>query len=293
MMTVYPAILEQTAKNKKNEMSGQMSLLDFLGEEEKTDFEIRYPNVEEYSKEEMLAKEKEILGMYISGHPLDDYMDILGERVTAKSTDFIMEEAPEFEDVQGAEMENSERLKDKESYTIGGIIADITRKITKNGDEMAFLSIEDVYGTVEVVVFARDYRMYKEKLVKDAKVLIHGNASIDERGGKLLFSKMALLDDIKADMDGEKKDLWLRFADMQMYENQIMNLYRILERYKGRTLVKVMITPTEEDRQKKIQKVKWLPDRYRVQVNEELIHILQTEFGKDNVKVVYKTENKQ
>lgn len=294
MMTVYPTILDQASKDKKSAMSGQMSLLDFLGEEEKTDFRIQYPKLDEYSKEELLAREKEILGMYISGHPLDDYMDILDEYVTAKSTDFIVDDTENSEEsADGSAFEGTERLKDKETYTIGGIVADITRKITKNGDEMAFLSVEDLYGTVEVVVFARDYRQYREKLVKDAKLLIRGNASIDERGGKLLFSKMTLLDEIRLDKEAEKKDLWLRFPDMQTFENQVTRLYQILEQHKGRTVVKVMITPTEEERAKQIRKVKQLPDRYRVFVEDALLDKLYAEYGKDNVNVVQKTEKKQ
>ena len=197
MMMVYPAVLEQTAKEKKNAMSGQMSLMDFLGEEEKTEFQVRYPDVEEYPKDELLAKEKEILGIYVSGHPLEDDLDIIEEYTTAKSTAFLAD--TEEDENAGTEMEFEERecVVDKSSYTIGGLLTEITKKTTRNGDEMAFLTVEDLYGSVEVVVFARDYRQNKDRFVKDAKVLIKGNASVDERGGKLLFSKMTTFDEIR------------------------------------------------------------------------------------------------
>ena len=237
MMMVYPAVLEQTAKEKKNAMSGQMSLMDFLGEEEKTEFQVRYPDVEEYPKDELLAKEKEILGIYVSGHPLEDDLDIIEEYTTAKSTAFLAD--TEEDENAGTEMEFEERecVVDKSSYTIGGLLTEITKKTTRNGDEMAFLTVEDLYGSVEVVVFARDYRQNKDRFVKDAKVLIKGNASVDERGGKLLFSKMTTFDEIRQERIAAGKELWLRFTELETYMQQEQALYATLRQYPGRVVV--------------------------------------------------------
>ena len=289
-MMVYPAVLEQTAKEKKNAMSGQMSLMDFLGEEEKTEFQVRYPDVEEYPKDELLAKEKEILGIYVSGHPLEDDLDIIEEYTTAKSTAFLAD--TEEDENAGTEMEFEERecVVDKSSYTIGGLLTEITKKTTRNGDEMAFLTVEDLYGSVEVVVFARDYRQNKDRFVKDAKVLIKGNASVDERGGKLLFSKMTTFDEIRQERIAAGKELWLRFTELETYMQQEQALYATLRQYSGRVVVKVLIKPAGEGQEQNI-KLKQLPDLYRVDASETLVEKLKQTYGEANVILLDKKGN--
>lgn len=282
MMLVYPSVLEQAAKDKKSAMTGQMSLLDFLGEEEKAEFQIQYPDVEEYSKDELLAYEKEILGIYVSGHPLEDDLDILEEYTTARSVDFNVN--ADAEDGETA-FDDDNRIADKGSYTVGGMLSEITKKTTRNGDEMAFLTLEDMYGSMEVVVFARDYRANRERLVKDSKVLIRGNASIDERGGKLLFSKLTTFAEIRQDKDAEKKELWLRFSDLQNYMQQEQQLYDILKQSTGRTVVKVVIQPKEPGQSLKL---KQLPERYQVYASESLLAQLKQRYGEDNVILVEK-----
>lgn len=161
MMMAYPSIIDQAGHNRKSAMTGQMSMLSFLGEEAQEDFKVKYPQVEEYSKADLLAKEKEMLGIYVSGHPLDEYMDVIDAMVNAKSTDFM------YEEETGGFI-----AVDKHSYCIGGMIEAITIKTTRHGDNMAFVTLEDLYGTVEVVVFPRDYGRYKDLLIKDNKILI-------------------------------------------------------------------------------------------------------------------------
>lgn len=280
MLYAYPAVLEQVNKNKKSEMSGQMSLMDFLGEEEKADFQVKYPDVEEFDKQERLAKEKEMLGIYISGHPLDEYMDIMESKTTAKSTDFMVQDDGEDDMV----IEETQKVYDKIPYTIGGLISAITIKTTRNGDNMAFLTIEDLYGTVEVVCFPRDYNRFKDKIVKDEKVLIKGNASISESEGKLLLSELHTFDEIKQDVDAEKKELWIRFADMKSYEENEKSMLQILGDHRGRTDVFVMIPPSEEEVIAGGKaKVKRMGDRYRALLSDSLIEVLNLKFGKENV----------
>ena len=289
MMIAYPAVLEQAAKDKKNSMSGQLSLMDFLGEEEKSDFRVKYPDVAEYDKDDLLAKEKEILGIYVSGHPLDDDLDILEEYTTAKSTDFIVntEELADGE-VDAAAFDQQDQLVDKAGYTIGGMLTEITKKTTRNGDEMAFLTVEDMFGTVEVVVFARDYRANKDRLVKDTKLLIKGNASIDERGGKLLFSRMTTFDELRRNQAAAGKELWIRFAGMQLYINQEVQLLGILKRHAGQTAVKIAIQPPKTEGQQPGVKVKQLADSYRVLPDEALLAELKQLYGGENVILVDK-----
>ncbi|MDD6401050.1 MAG: DNA polymerase III subunit alpha [Lachnospiraceae bacterium] len=266
MLSIYPQIIEQASVDKKNAMSGQMSLMDFLGEEEKEDFKIKYPDVEEFSKEELLAKEKEILGIYISGHPLDEYRDIIDKKVTAKSTDFIFDEE-----------NGGYKVKDKIPYYIGGMIEKVTVKTTKHGDNMAFLTIEDLYGTVEVVVFPRDYARYKGKIVENQKVLIKGNASVNEEEGKLLLSELYLFEEIRNDIEAENKELWLCFEDEAAYNENEKKLLGMLELSPGRTVVMVML--------RNPRSMKRLGNRYKVCADEKLQNNLKYSFGDENVLV--------
>ena len=266
MLSIYPQIIEQASVDKKNAMSGQMSLMDFLGEEEKENFKIKYPDVEEFSKEELLAKEKEILGIYISGHPLDEYRDIIDKKVTAKSTDFIFDEE-----------NGGYKVKDKIPYYIGGMIEKVTVKTTKHGDNMAFLTIEDLYGTVEVVVFPRDYARYKGKIVENQKVLIKGNASVNEEEGKLLLSELYLFEEIRNDIEAENKELWLCFEDEAAYNENEKKLLGMLELSPGRTVVMVML--------RNPRSMKRLGNRYKVCADEKLQNNLKYAFGDENVLV--------
>jgi len=266
MMIAYPRVIEQVGQNKKNAMTGQMSLLDFLGEEEKTDFQIKYPDVEEYSKEDLLAKEKEMLGIYISGHPLDDYYNIIDKRVNAKSIDFIPDEDT-----------GVTKVHDKIPYTIGGMIEAITVKTTRHGDNMAFITIEDLYGTIEVVVFPRDYSRFKHLIIKDNKVLIKGNASITEEEGKLLLSEMYSFDEIKLDMEAENKELWICFEDEASYNENEQRFLNILGEHPGRTQVMVML--------KNPRSMKRMGNRYKVLANQAILDRLQREWGTENVLI--------
>lgn len=271
MMLVYPKLIEQIGQDKKNAMSGQMSLMDFLGEEEKTDFQIKYPEVGEYTKEDLLAREKEMLGIYISGHPLDEYRDVIEKRVTAKSTDFVAdEETGQF------------KAMDKIPYTVGGMIEAITIKTTRHGDNMAFITLEDLYGTVEVVVFPRDYSRYREQIFKDNKVLIKGNASVTEEEGKLLLSELHTFDEIKQDMDAEDKELWICFDNEDEYNANEQRFLNILGEYPGRTQVMVML--------RNPRSMKRMGNRYKVLANQTILDRLRLEWGNDNVKI---TERKK
>ncbi len=266
MMMVYPSIIDQAAQSRKSAMTGQMNMMSFLGEEAQMDFKIKYPDVEEYSKEDLLAKEKEILGIYVSGHPLDEYMDIVNSQVTAKSTDFMPDE------------ENQEFIvKDKIPYTIGGMVEAVTVKVTKRGDNMAFVTVEDLYGTVEVVVFPKDYSRFKDILIKNNKILIKGNASVTEEEGKLILSNAWTFEEMKRDMDADKKEVWICFDNKDTYNQQTQALLGILRSHKGRTPVFVQV---KEPRS-------YIPmaENYKVFADDKLLANLQSQYGEKNVLI--------
>lgn len=275
MLMVYPDILDQVNRDKKNAMSGQMSLLDFLGEEEKTEFQVKYPDVGEYSKEDILAMEKEVLGVYISGHPLDDYRDIISSRVNIASYDFKQDdETGEY------------TARDNARYTIGGMVCAITIKTTKYGDNMAFVTLEDMYGTVEIIVFSREYKKYKDILVKDAKILVTGTATISERDAKIKASEIYTFEEIRSDMNAENKELWVRFYDIEEYLMKEQEFLSILGKYHGRTKAFVMIMPkSNEDGTPVKRTMKQMGARYNVIASDKLIAELKGLYGEDNVFV--------
>lgn len=176
MMTVFAVIMDNLASEKKKSMSGQMTLFDLVPEEEKKDYEICLPKLEEYSKEMKLGFEKEVLGIYLTGHPLEEYESRWRKNISALTTDFVFDEET-----------NTTKIKDNQKVTVGGMITEKTIKYTKNNKVMAFLTLEDLVGTVEVIIFPRDYEKYHDLLVEDEKVFITGRANVEEeKNGKLI-----------------------------------------------------------------------------------------------------------
>lgn len=180
-MSVYVQILDHIVKDKKNNLAGQMTLFDIASEEDKGAYEVRMPDVGEYPREMMFAFEKEVLGIYVSGHPLEEYQDLLQKHVTWRSSDFVLDE----ETGQVA-------VPDKATAVIGGMIAEKTIKYTKKNQVMAFISLEDLVGSVEVMIFPRDYEQYSALLTEDAKIFVRGRVSVEEdKDAKLICEQIA------------------------------------------------------------------------------------------------------
>ena len=187
-MIVYASVIDSIQKERKNEIAGQMSLMDLLGEEDQQSFKITYPDVGEYEKEQKLAMEKEVLGIYVSGHPLEDDMERLERSVTAHTSDFVIDEET-----------GKTKIRDQESCIIGGLISEMNVKLTKKNQNMAFITLEDLRGTVEVVVFPRQYAAYQSLLREDAKVFIKGKTQISEEESKLICDQIISFDDQRQD----------------------------------------------------------------------------------------------
>ncbi len=260
-MYVYLPIMEKLASGKKNHIAGQMSLLDLLDDGDKEEFEIALPNVGEYSKEELLTMEKEVLGIYVSGHPLESYMSIWKNHITATAADFALDEET-----------GKVNVEDGTSQTIGGMINTKTIKYTKNDKTMAFLEIEDLYGTVEVVVFPKDYEKNSHFLNEDSKVFVKGRVSLDEdKNGKLICERIIPFDEIG-------KKLWIRFDTMAQYGAANKALMDILKDSDGKDQTIIYVAETK---QKKV-----LPPEYNVKADEALLSKLYEKFGQGNIKVV-------
>lgn len=260
---IYPMIMDQAAQERKASIEGQMSLFDFAPAEQKQEYEIRMPNVPEFGKEELLAFEKEVLGVYVSGHPLEEYEEKWRKNISAVSTDFIYdEEAGEI------------KLADGAHVMIGGMITDKTVKFTKNNKTMAFLTIEDLYGTTEVIVFPRDYEKYRELLADDAKVFVRGRVSAEEeKNGKLICECIYAFADAR-------KELWLQFATKEDYAAAEKQMYDLLRTSEGGDAVVIYISG--------IKAVKRLPANWNVSADALDFERLYAAFGEKNVKVVEK-----
>ena len=260
-MYVYVPIMDRLANGKKNHIAGQMSLLDLLNDDAKEDFEVAMPNVGEYTKEEMLTMEKEVLGIYISGHPLESYMSTWKNNITATTADFMLDE------------ENGNvNVEDGTTQTIGGMINAKTIKYTKNDKTMAFLEIEDLYGIVEVVVFPKDYERHSQLLNEDAKVFVRGRVSLEEdKNGKLICERIIPFDEIG-------KKVWVRFETMEQYSKANAALMEVLSESDGRDQVVIFVA---EGKRKKA-----LPPECNIKADDVLLEKLYEKFGKNNIKVV-------
>ena len=260
-MQVYAQILEAVSQEKKASMSGQMSLFDMMGEEEKKSYEIAIPQVEEFDKEQLLAFEKEVVGIYLSGHPLEEVEGLWRKNITAVTTDFLPDEE-----------KGEPKVEDESTQTIGGMITDKTIKYTRNNKTMAFLTLEDLVGTVEVVVFPRDYEENASLMEVDTKVFIKGRVSVEEdRPSKLICGKIKRFEDVS-------RRLWVQFANREEYEQKITGLYGALKDSDGNDNVAIYIRD-----EKVIDK---LPPSRNVKINSELIESLNAKYGQENIKVV-------
>ena len=259
-MMVYAQIMDQVAQDRKKNISGQMTLFDFMDEEEKQAFEIRYPNVGEYDKGTLLSFEKEVLGVYISGHPLDDVAESWRRNVTAVTSDFYVNEEIGMPNVV-----------DQSLVVIGGMVTGKTVKSTKNNKMMAFIQLEDLLGTVEVIIFPNDYEKYQAELTEEAKLYIKGRVSASEdQQAKLIAEKIIPFDKVP-------KEVWLQYPDKNSFIGQQEALYKTLAGHTGNDRV-IIICKVEKA-------IKKLPVSWNIKAEEEILDQLGTVLGKENVKV--------
>lgn len=267
LMMIYIQILDQVNKDRKNSMSGQMSLFDLVDEEQKKEFDIPLPDVKEYEKETMLAFEKEVLGVYVSGHPMEEYEELWKKSISATTMDF-----------QPGEETGRSKVRDGSKEIIGGLIVNKTIKYTKNNKVMAFLTIEDLLGTVEVVIFPKDYEKNKLYLEEDSKVFVKGRVSEeDERASKLICESIVPFREIK-------KELWIQFPDKTTFLQEEEQLYRMISGSEGNDTVVVYCQAEKA--------IKRLPANRNIGIDSVILSRLTNYFGEKRVKVVEKAIEK-
>ena len=276
MTFVYAAMIDQVSSKKKSSVAGQMTLFDFASEEEKADYEIRYPDVGEFPKEMLLGFEKEVLGIYLSGHPLEEYLEKIRKNINAVASDFMLQEVEEGNlDAMKTGAESQVKIKDNQHVIVGGLISEKKVTFTRNNKPMAYITIEDLTGTVEVIIFPRDYEKYQKYLNADEKVFVVGRASVEEdKDGKIICERIVAFDETGC-------ELWLKFDTMEAYKEKEAVLMDILRDSDGNDEVVIYVANPKA--------IKRLGKNQTIGVNEELLQILTNFLGAENVKVVEKS----
>ncbi|MCC8051869.1 MAG: DNA polymerase III subunit alpha [Clostridiales bacterium] len=310
MLMGYPDIMDHAIAEKKDSVSGQMSLFDLLGEEEKREFEVKLPNVGEFDKEQLLAYEKEVLGIYVSGHPLERYEEKWRRTISNVTTDFQLDEET-----------NQSKVQDNARAIIGGMISAKTVKYTKNNKTMAFVTLEDLVGTVEVVVFPRDYETYNQYLTEDNKIFVRGRVSCeDDRPSKLICERIWPFEQsgqggmaqgaARGDYtqggfpqdgatpsagsyasnrrstyaapkpSGSGRELWIQFADKKEYAQKEAQMFDLLRESEGEDYVVIYVRSERA--------IRHLGANWVVDADEELVGALRDIFGEENVKFMQK-----
>ena len=266
-MSIYVQIVDHVNQEKKYAMTGQMTLFDMVGEEEKEQFEIKLPDVGEYSKENLLAFEKEVLGVYLSGHPLQEYEDKWRKSISATTLDF-----------QPDEETGRAKVHDGTREIVGGMITAKTIKHTKTNQMMAFLSLEDLVGTVEVIVFPRDYEKNREYLEIDKKIFVKGRVSEEEERPSKLICETII------PFEQTKKELWVQFSDKEDFLRNEHILYGYLADSEGDDEVVIYC--------QKERAIKRLPRNRNIRIGQEILSRLMNHYGEKRVKVVEKSIDK-
>ncbi|MBR6270618.1 MAG: DNA polymerase III subunit alpha [Lachnospiraceae bacterium] len=209
-MMVYSDLMDAKAREAKESVSGQMSMFDLLGDEERAVHEITMPDVPEYDRKDLLAFEKDATGVYITAHPMDDVADKWKKYATARATDFVVDSETD-----------AAKVRDSQIVVVGGIITGVTKKNTKNGQVMAFVTLEDVTGSLEIIFFPKDYERNRLLLSTERRLFIRGRVSIgDDPVGKLICERLI-------DIDDWPQELWVRFPDSQSFESSTGTLLRL------------------------------------------------------------------
>ena len=258
-MAVYQNVLDGIAQSRKNNLEGQMSLFDMVEQEQVYQKE-ELTNIEEYSIKEKLSFEKEMLGIYVSGHPLAEYETILKRKTNCTSKDFIIEE------------QQNAKIFDGQRVNVGGMIIRKAIKHTRANNTMAFLTLEDLYGTIEIVIFSNLYQKVADKIEEDTVVVVKGRASISSDGEAKLIAS-----DIECFNTEQKKTTTLGLILTEQSHISLQDIIKILLKYHGSIPVYIY----DKKKEKKFK----ADSRYWIQQNELLFQELELLLGNENVIV--------
>ena len=256
LLSIFEKTIDGIHSDRRRNLEGQFSIFDTMDLSENKD---NPPNINEFPQKSILAMEKEILGIYVSGHPLEPYVQDLERVSTLMTTDLV------------DDIDESQRVKDGQRITIGGIIVEKKNKITRNNNMMAFLTLEDLYGGVECIVFPATFERYSKYLVEDDVVVIDGRISTSEvEDTKIIVEKISPLSTFKADK------LYIKLS-LDSRPSAFDYIKEILSKYPGDTPVYVYME--KEERTVMADKSLWINSE-----NKEVMVELQRLLGKDSIR---------
>lgn len=268
LLAVYEKLMDSVASDKKRNIDGQISLFGMVDESIREP-EVIYPDINEFAKNNLLSMEKEMTGLYISGHPLDEYEKSL-KMMTSTTIETIFQS---YESIMDGLGEDEHLIQDNQRVILGGILAEVNQKVTRNNSIMAFLKLEDLTGVIEVVVFPKTLEKTRNLINLDSMVIIKGRVSIKEdEEPKLICESIEPLEKINSDK------VYIRVDDLQMAKFMKSQLVNITSQYKGDSALYVF---TANDR-----KNYRMPRDMWVNLNSEVLFELKKIFGESNVKIV-------
>ncbi|MDY3207331.1 DNA polymerase III subunit alpha [Clostridium baratii] len=277
LLAVYEKLMDGVSGEKKRNIDGQMSL--FAIDDEVAMPEVTYPNIKEFTKKHLLSMEKEMTGVYLSGHPLDEYKKSL-EMQTTTSISTINKVHKALEDniskgISIDEIVNQMPIKDNEQVILGGILTEVKQKVTRNNTIMAFLKLEDLDGEIEVIVFPRTLDRIRESIAEDALVTIKGRINIKEdEPPKLICEKIDGLEKV------DSNKVYIRVNDNEEAKKINHYIKTDLIEYKGDSAV--YIFNAKDKKSYRLARETWL------NLDTDIISVLKETCGEENVKVVSK-----
>ena len=271
---IYQKIMDSVNQNRKHSMDGQMTLFDFASDEQKEELKVNLPNVEEFPREVYLSYERELMGVYVSGHPLDEYIDILKKNVNAHAIEFVAASGENDESFGNEQDVASLSIKDDTEVVVGGILIKAELKYSGNGNAYGDILLEDLTGTVKILAFAKTYERVRSLLVEGNKVFIKGRVQNDEEREAIIRCE-----DVKS-FDDSKKEIWIQFSNKDEYQNSESKLTEAIRTLDGNDAMVIYL--------KEEKAVKRLEPKFNVGATEENLAVLRGKFGEENVQIVYK-----
>ncbi|MDD3225426.1 MAG: DNA polymerase III subunit alpha [Clostridium sp.] len=267
LLAVYEKTMDGILGQKKKNIKGQISLFSAINDDTYKDLDIKYPDIKEFESKYILSMEKEMTGLYISGHPLDEYKDTLETVTNTRISDIIINESLE----NGSTGEYG--VKDGDRVVIGGIITEVSRKITKKNTMMAFIRMEDMYGNIEVVVFPKVLERSSSLVNEDGLVIIKGRVSIKEEEQPTILceeiSPLVKINDTK---------VYIQIESEIYAKSVIREIREELLKYKGSTPIYIC---TKKERKKFM-----LPVELWIDEDVDVMGFLRKKFGEENIKVL-------
>ena len=281
LMAVFEKILDGVNNEKKRNVKGQISLFEaamsMTSEEPvQVEVEVKYPDIKEFRKKYLLSMEKEVTGIYLTGHPLEEFEDTINEVTSIKISDIANEsidgEVVEAEEEGEYDSEDRYNVKDGQRVIIGGIISTVNKKVTKNNEMMAFANIEDVYASIELIIFPKTLKQYANLIEEDSMVIVKGRISLrEEEEPKIICEDFRVLEktsDEKLYIQIEEKSLIPKIT--QQIKIELMN-------HGGNMPIRIYT--------KKEKKLFALDKSLWIDGSIEIIEYLRRVFGDENIKV--------